>query len=80
MITCPNCMGTGVIEGPKWAPYILWATKACPTCKGDGEVANKYSQWARCPQCEGWGKEPPLIRMRRCPVCNGVGVVLPSKA
>jgi len=80
MVTCPNCMGEGEIEGPRWQPPINWSTKTCPTCKGSGEVHNKYSQWDICPKCEGWGKEPPLITSFRCSVCNGVGMVLPSRA
>jgi len=80
MVTCPNCTGEGAIEGPRWVPPINWSTKECPTCRGSGEVARKYSQWKICPNCEGWGAEAPLITSFRCSLCNGVGMVLPSRA
>ena len=80
MVTCPNCMGVRELEGPRWAPPINWSVKRCPTCKGIGQVPNKYSQWEICPNCEGWGKVDPLILSPRCPQCNGVGMVLPSRA
>lgn len=73
MVTCPNCNGTGEIEGPEWQPPINWSVITCPTCKGTGRVPNHMGRWAKCPKCGGWGKEPPLITSFTCGKCKGVG-------
>jgi len=80
MVTCPNCNGTGEIEGPEWQPPINWSVETCPTCKGTGRVPNHMGRWAKCPKCEGWGKEPPLITSFTCSKCKGVGYLPAGRA
>lgn len=76
MATCPNCNGTGELEGPSWAPPISWSIKACPTCDGTGKVSTSVARWdIICPRCKGWGNESPLITSFTCQDCQGRGMV-----
>ena len=80
MIACKNCVGTGEITGPRWAPSIEWSRKTCPTCEGVRRVPNRMNQWIVCAKCGGWGTEPPLMPGPICQECNGLGMRSLSRA
>jgi DnaJ-class molecular chaperone len=80
MLTCPNCKGTGEIQGPKWLPQIDWSIQICPSCSGTLMVQDHISRWALCPKCQGWGKEPPQEESPTCSECKGLGLLPTSRA
>jgi molecular chaperone DnaJ len=73
-IPCDECEGTGA-EDPS-------SVKICPQCNGSGRT-RKMSQSgfgtiireAECYTCNGTGK----IIKKKCPICNGMKVVLETK-
>lgn len=81
MARCPNCNGTGEIEGPSWVPPISQSVKDCPTCDGTGEVTPDIPRWWRiCSKCDGWGQEPPLVTSFTCKIRRGIGMVSRGRA
>lgn len=69
-VTCSNCKGSMRQPGTE--------LKACPTCKGHGQVNQAINtpfgsiqNVQTCPTCRGSGKVPEVP----CPVCSGQGVV-----
>ena len=65
MQTCDDCNGSGASPG---------GTRACPDCKGRGEVKRReglLSMPRTCPRCGGGGRSI----VTPCKVCSGVGTV-----
>jgi molecular chaperone DnaJ len=72
---CEHCGGSGAEPGS--------VLKACPTCKGKGQVTRtaqtilgQIQQASTCPTCQGTGKVPE----KPCTVCHGSGVQRRAKA
>jgi hypothetical protein len=80
MSTCQNCKGAGEIEGPFWAFHLDRSTKKCPSCKGTGQLPEKYEALKLCPECEGWGTKRPITLGPPCPTCDGRGLAHPQAA
>lgn len=38
-IDCPDCNGTGKLEGPTWRGFAeVWIMQECDRCHGSGEI------------------------------------------